>query len=148
MAWEAPDATMIAGGDAGLHFLVRNADGSPAALEPYMGMFGHAMVRRDDGSVFVHLHPIGTVSMASQMALMMRAPSDSLPGMLGRRMSAPGHMEHMMGGSMSGLHQDPGVVSFPYGFATPGPYHVWVQIKMNGQILTGAFTVTVRPATA
>ncbi len=145
MTWEAPDANLVEGRDAGLRFAVRNADGTAAAIEPYMGMLGHAIVRRDDGSVFVHLHPIGTVSMASQMALMMRAPSDSVPGMLGRRMSAPGHMEHMMGGSMSGLPHEPGVVMFPYGFAQAGAYHIWVQIKMNGQILTGAFAATVKP---
>jgi len=33
-----------------------------------MGMAGHAVVERSDGSVFVHLHPMGTVALASQQA--------------------------------------------------------------------------------
>ena len=51
-----------------LRFEVRNPDGRPAPLEPYMGMLSHAVIvrdnRRDDGQVFVHLHPMGTASMA------------------------------------------------------------------------------------
>ena len=40
---------------------VRERDGRPASLEPYLGMPGHAVVAREDGSVFIHLHPMGTV---------------------------------------------------------------------------------------
>ena len=40
-----------------LQFSVTEPDGSPSALEPYMGMLSHAAVLRDDGSVFVHMHP-------------------------------------------------------------------------------------------
>ena len=41
-------------------------NGGLTELEPYLGMQAHAVVTRDDGSVFIHLHPMGTVSMASQ----------------------------------------------------------------------------------
>ena len=37
-----------------------------------------------------------------------------------------------------------GVVSFPFEFPRRGRYHVWVQTKVNGEIVTGAFVVDVR----
>ena len=51
---------------------VREADGKPAVLEPYLGMAGHAVVARDDGAVFIHLHPMGTVSTAAQATFTLR----------------------------------------------------------------------------
>jgi hypothetical protein len=42
-----------------------------------------------------------------------------------------------------GLPGRPDVISFPYEFPKPGPYRVWVQVKINGQVLTGVFDLTV-----
>jgi len=33
-----------------------------------------------------------------------------------------------------------GVISFRYAFPKPGWYHMWVQVRQAGRILTGAFT--------
>ncbi len=52
--------------EATLRFEVRGPDGRPASLEPYMGMLSHAVISRDDGQVFVHLHPMGSINMAAQ----------------------------------------------------------------------------------
>jgi len=103
-------------------------------------MAGHAAVTRDDGSVFVHLHPGGTISMASQMALTMRQPGDSIAGKLGQRIQASSAMQ-----STSPLPRD-GTISFPYAFPQPGKYHMWVQVKHGGRILTGAFALEVAAA--
>ena len=46
--------------------------GEPARLEPYLGMISHAALRRDDGYVFTHLHPAGSISMASQQVFQLR----------------------------------------------------------------------------
>jgi hypothetical protein len=133
-------ADFIEGRNAALRFTVVDRSGKPLALEPYIGMAGHAVVSRDDGAVFVHLHPSGTISMASQMAFMMRQPGDSIAGRLGQRLKAS-----------ESLHQvtavpENGVISFPYAFPKPGKYHMWVQVKHDGRILTGAFAFEVQPA--
>lgn len=137
MTWSRGTAPIAAGREAALRFEVHNADGTPSTLEPYMGMAGHAVVARDDGSVFVHLHPSGTISMASQMTFAMRQPGDSVKGRLGQRLNA---IEHS---AMSGGAPVAGSVAFPYAFPKPGKYRIWVQVKKNGRILTGAFDVAV-----
>src|SRR5262249_35861169 len=107
-----------------LRFAVDGPDGAPAALEPYMGMLAHAAILREDGSVFVHLHPVGTVPMAAQEAFL-------------RRIGGAAAMDH-------GAHaQGEGGVSFPYAFPKPGPYRLFVQVKRAGRVLTGTFAVPV-----
>ncbi len=137
MTWAKGDAPIVADRPASLRFEIRNADGSPAILEPYMGMPGHAVVARNDGAVFVHLHPAGTISMASQMAFAMRQPGDSIRGRLGKRIS------EMELSGMSRATVDSNIITFPYAFPKAGDYRVWVQVKRGGQVMTGAFDATV-----
>ena len=137
MEWDHGSAPLKAGAPAALRFVVKNADGTPATLEPYMGMPGHAVVQRDDGSVFVHLHPMGTISMASQMAFEMRQPGDSVRGSLGKRLA--GAETQMMQHAPTTV----GVVSFPYAFPKPGKYRIWVQVRLSGRIATGSFSASV-----
>ncbi|MDE2877593.1 hypothetical protein [Candidatus Palauibacter soopunensis] len=104
-----------------LTFRLWDPDEKPAELEPYMGMLSHAALTRDDGAVFVHLHPAGTISMGSLSVL---APDGS----------------PMAGG---GTDAPAGVVEFPFAFPQPGEYTIWVQVKREGRVLTGAFQATV-----
>ena len=138
LRWEKSAADPVAGAEAGLRFSVKGPDGKPATIEPYMEMAGHAVVMREDGGVFVHLHPSGTISMASQMALEMRKPGDSVAGTLSKRLAAGGMAMHkppvMTGDS----------ISFPYAFPEPGNYIIWVQVKRAGKIMTGAYRVLVK----
>jgi hypothetical protein len=135
-------AHFVEGKDASLRFTVVGGDGKPLVLEPYIGMAGHAVVSRDDGAVFVHLHPSGTISMASQMAFTMRQPGDTIAGRLGQRIKAS-EASH----PVTSVPQN-GVISFPYAFPKPGKYHMWVQVKHGGRILTGAFAFLVQLAKA
>ncbi len=147
LVWERGAAPLVVGAEAPLRFRVLTTVGSPATIEPFLGMAGHAMLRSEDGAVFAHLHPIGTVAMASQMALTMRTPADSMLGTLGHRLTAmdaamPGMAQGMsMGGAPAEL---PGEFSIPYGFPRAGRYRMWVQIKRDGRIETGAFDCEVR----
>ncbi|HUR00140.1 MAG TPA: hypothetical protein VM166_11845 [Gemmatimonadaceae bacterium] len=129
-----------AGKNAELRFTVRDKSGQTLALEPYIGMAGHAVVTRDDGAVFVHLHPSGTISMASQLAFTMRTPADTVTGELGKRIQAA-ESAHAMPALPT-----PGTVTFPYAFPKPGKYHMWVQVKHAGRILTGPFAFEIAPA--
>lgn len=137
LKWETADAGRVAGAEARLTFSVKSPDGSAALLDPYMGMAGHAVVMRDDGGVFVHLHPSGTISMASQMALEMRKPGDSVAGTLSKRLAQSGMQSSPT--SFSGES-----ITFPYAFPQTGSYIIWVQVKRNGKIQTGAFRVSVK----
>jgi hypothetical protein len=131
-------AMPVAGGDAGLRFVIAAPDGQPAVLQPYMGMAGHAVVERDDGSVFIHLHPMGTISAASQMAFAVRTAADTNDGDVANRIAAST-------AAMTMPMPAGDTVSFPYSFPQPGQYHVWVQVKRNGMILTAPLLVNVQP---
>jgi hypothetical protein len=120
---------------------VADAAGRPAALEPYLGMSAHAVVMRTDGQVYVHLHPMGTVSAAAQEAFNARDRGDTL---------ADGRLVFGAHAGMAGASPDTALASpsFPYAFPTAGSYRLFVQVKRGGRVLTGAFAVTVGdPAT-
>ena len=129
MTWERDGQALRVGRDLSLRFVVTRPDGAPAALEAYMGMVGHAAVRRADGAVFVHLHPSGTISMAAQQVFLARATE---------RAAAP-HLHHAPTPATSS-------VSFPYAFSRPGDYRLWVQVKTAGRVLTGVFDARVLAA--
>ncbi len=141
MTWERGDAPIVVDRDAPLRFAIRAPDGQPAQLESYMGMAGHALIARDDGAVFVHLHPAGSISVAAQQTFALRQPGDTVRGALGRRLT---QLERAMGPERDVVPG--GAVSFPYAFPKPGRYRIWVQVKRNGRILTGAFEARVGPA--
>jgi hypothetical protein len=141
IAWDRGNAPLVAGAPAPLSFTVREPDGRPASLEPYLGMPGHAVVARDDGGVFIHLHPLGTVSPAAQATFTLRRQGDTATGAIGSRIAA---MDSAMGATM---HSAPGGrISFPYAFPQPGRYRIWVQVKRGGRVRTAAFDAEVRPA--
>jgi hypothetical protein len=129
--WERP-AALRAGDELELRF-----DMPGKALEPYMGMAGHAVIARDDGSVFVHLHPLGTIATAAQLVYELREPGDTIRGRLGRRIT------ELAPAQTHALHATTDAVTFPYAFPTPGRYRIWVHVKTGGRIHTGAFEALV-----
>jgi hypothetical protein len=114
---------LVANRETSLRFAVYAPSGEAVPLQPYMGMLGHAAVRRTDGEVFTHLHPVGTISMAAQQL----QASAALPT------PPPVAVESAR------------EVAFPYAFPRPGDYRLWVQVRINGRVLTGVFDVRVRP---
>jgi len=146
MTWRRRAGPIVVDQDARLTFAVAAPNGTPAILEPYMGMAGHLVLTRDDGAVFVHLHPAGTISLAAQEAFELRQPGDTVPGTLAKRLE---EREQQRNGPHSAHHAPMapgGSVSFPYSFPRAGSYRIWVQVKREGRVLTGVFDVSVQDA--
>lgn len=125
------NAAAVAGGrDKKLRFVAFGPDGTEVRLQNYMGMLGHAVVRRSDGSVFAHLHPSGTYSMAAAEVFHRREdPADQGEVRIGDAQNDGGKC-----------------LSFPYEFPKPGAYRIWVQVRIASQVLTGVFDLEIRPS--
>jgi len=129
MAWER-EQPLVENRETMLRFVVTGPNGGVASLESYMGMAGHAIIRHQDGSVFTHLHPRGSISMASQQRFLAREE--------GRVSSDPAwDFDDKFCG------RDPNALSFPYAFPRAGSYRIWVQMKVNGKVMTGVFDAEV-----
>ena len=86
-------------------------DGQPvAALDYWLGMRGHLLVRNPNGAVFGHIHAVGAMNEAFQPV------------------SAAGNQ-----------------VAFVYAFPTAETYAVWVQLMIDGEIITVPVQITVMP---
>ncbi|MEQ9443219.1 MAG: hypothetical protein RIG62_29550 [Cyclobacteriaceae bacterium] len=164
--WEhQPGEPVVAGKLYPMTFAIQDPQGQPAVLEPYMGMMGHLVVFKNDGSVYVHLHPVGNYSMASRTVLETRIAQDQklpqLPdpvqfadsvdyllaslqtmGDVEREAYLMAGMEHEAKNS-DATHTEHATVTFPYVFPEAGEYRIWVQMKRNGKVLNSAFDVTV-----
>ncbi len=131
---------LIENQETSLRFTVLTSGHQPASLQPYMGMLGHAVVRRADGEVFTHLHPLGTISMAAQELLAQRERTNSsvanLPSETNALSTAP-----PLTNSLAPVSHE---VTFPYAFPRPGDYRLWVQVRTGGRVLTGVFDVQVK----
>jgi hypothetical protein len=134
MTWERESQSLKAGVPLILRFRVTDRSGKPASdLEPYMGMAAHAAVMRADGSVFAHVHPTGSVPMAS-----FELAQASLPASLGEAAHSSMDMSQMASPKMNPE------ISIPYGFPKPGNYRLFVQVKRRGQIQTAFFDIDVK----
>lgn len=119
MVWDRP-TSLTASTAYSLHFRLLAPDGTPARdMQPYMGMPGHAAFIKDDRTVFAHTHPEGSAAMAAL---------EIANGTMGTMTMGP----------------TPSEVGFPYGFPTPGPYRIIIQMKHGDTIETGVFDATVQ----
>jgi len=149
-----------------LTFAFEDEKGEPSELEPYLGMMGHAVVFKEDGSVYIHLHPVGSYSMASQEVMESRFEGqtgrvdwdtlqtqkvfrDSIDQVIAELNRLPyAERDSLLGIGMDHSFEDPdhpdhSVVKFPYAFPEAGQYRIYVQMKRKGKILNGAFDVEV-----
>jgi hypothetical protein len=132
IVWQRPAAPLKAGVPFEFTFAVQDKDGRPARdMEPYMGMAGHAEFVRSDLSVFAHVHPAGSVSMAA-----LELAQDGLSNA-----ADPAKMPISM--PMAEAGPLPPEVRFPYGFPQAGDYRIFVQIKRGGRVETGMFDARV-----
>ena len=140
MIWERDPSPLRANVPMSFHFRIEDRSGKAAQdLEPYMGMAGHAAFVRSDCSVFAHVHPAGSVSMAAlqlaQASLPLVPPRANEPQLANQSDSHP-----EMGMTMNVSSPE---VSFPYGFPKAGLYRIFVQIKRSGRVQTGVFDAHV-----
>lgn len=167
VTWEHdPKDPLLATKLYSLKFSMLDENGNPALLQPYLGMAGHAVIMKDDGKVYIHVHPVGSYSMASQQTMLTRFENESGPFDFDKRPKSVAFMDsvnkiidHLDNLSeddrnkvlMAGMsheqfdpaHKDHSIVSFPYAFPEPGRYRIWVQMKRNGRVLNSAFDATV-----
>jgi hypothetical protein len=129
LTWHRPTGPILAGETLDLRFSAREPDGSRTQLEPYLGMSSHAVLRRIDGDVFVHLHTSGSISMGAQHQLATRAALDSAH-------PAVAPLADRVTGDWS----------IPYAFPQEGRYRLWLQVRRRGAVETAAFDVVVSAA--
>ena len=99
-----------------------------------MGMQGHAAFVRTDLSVFAHIHPAGSASMAALE--LANGVASGKEGLIEQPTMPAG-----MPMPVASLEPQ---VSFPYGFPKAGEYRIFVQIKRSGQVETGVFDAHVQ----
>ena len=162
MLWmDKPGRVLESGKLYTLKFAVADSLGKAAALEPYLGMGGHAVILRSDGTVYIHLHPVGTYSMAAEGSLTGRLTDtsrtfrypdatqfrDSIDRYVARLKTLPeAGKNRLLTTGMKGMGHKMAannMVEFPYAFPRAGHYRIWVQVKRNGQVLTGVFDTQV-----
>jgi hypothetical protein len=126
LVWERGAAPMTAGVERDLRFSVKAAADTDVAVEPYMGMAAHLVVASRDGSVFAHLHPSGSISMAAMQRFAGAGATDP-------------HAGHAMPLDSR--------VSVPYAFPKAGPYRLFVQVRRAGKVMTAAFDLAAASPT-
>jgi hypothetical protein len=159
VTWDRP-SVVFGEREMMFRFHVRDKGGAPVAIEPFMGMNGHAVISRNDNSVLAHLHPVGSISMASITALEAIERGDTLPslrpGVPRPRIDTATSMASMAGmpgmpgtpgmsAGMHAMHASPPTsdLEFPFSFSRAGTYAVWVQFRLHGVVQTAAFKFTV-----
>lgn len=131
-----PAGPVRAGSELTIAVSVRDSSGAPAMLEPYLGMPAHGVVTRVDGQVYVHLHPMGTVTTAAQDAFRARDRGDTTAT---GRLRLQDHSRHTVASRVDSISP----IEFPYAFPRAGDYRLFVQVRRAGRILTGAFAIAV-----
>jgi hypothetical protein len=125
LVWERGAMPFVAGMEQLLSFALRDASGTVLDVEPYLGMAAHVIVASSDLSVFAHLHPSGSISMAALQKF--TATGSGLDS----------HASHAMAPQSS-------AIQIPYAFPSAGTYRVWIQLRRSGLVHTAAFDVRVQ----
>src|SRR5262249_11525399 len=124
--WNRGPAPIAASVPMILQFDIEDRDGKPARdLTPYMGMAAHAVIVRNDLTVFAHVHPSGSVPMASLMMVSGDNASAPMPQMS----TMPAMTVNAAQRQNVSSH-----ISVPYGFPKPGLYRIYLQFRRAGQV--------------
>ncbi len=142
MEWLRGDNPFVAKRATSFHFRLTKPDGtSPTDMALYMGMLGHAAFVKTDGTVFAHIHPNGTVSMAALMLASGEGPMDPNMHMEEKSSAMPADVSAARANSAGA-----NTVSFPYAFPSAGRYRIFVQMKHGETVETGVFDAVAAAA--
>ena len=135
ITWKNKKHSYKSGDNIDLEFQVMN-DGTPAVLEPYISMGGHAALLKKDQTVFVHIHPIGTISMASQEMFQENYIQNIVDQ---DDICFFGFVNDSTENYFNNISPN-GEVSFPaINLENKGEYGLWVQVKSAGEVITQKF---------
>lgn len=116
-------------------------NGKPTPIQLYMGMGAHAALIKNDGSIFAHLHPTGTINMASKNIYKLGIKKEQMIDNKNIELDLinPKH-DHYSNQNYSVS----GEVGFPpLRLIKAGDYTVWVQVKTENKIITQKFNFTI-----
>jgi hypothetical protein len=135
ITWKDKKYSYKSGDNIDLEFQVMK-DGRPTVLEPYISMGGHAALLKKDQTVFVHIHPIGTISMASQEMFQ----ENYIQSIVDQEdICFFGFINDSTDNYFNDTSPN-GKVSFPaINLENAGEYGLWVQVKSAGEVITQKF---------
>jgi len=131
LKWINKKNTFYRSEDINLSFQTQTIDGNPSRIEPYIQMGGHGAILKNDHSIFIHIHPIGTISMASQELYNKNDEIES---------SGICYFGDTVDSITSYFEDQNSFVTFPpINLDKPGEYTMWIQAKSGGEIITQQF---------
>jgi len=135
ITWKNKKHSYKSGDNIDLEFQVMK-NGEPAVLEPYISMGGHAALLKKDQTVFIHIHPIGTISMASQEMFQ----ENYIQSIVDQEdICFFGFVNDSTDNYFNNTSPN-GKISFPaINLENAGEYGLWVQVKSAGEVITQKF---------
>ena len=129
-----------------LEFEIIDESGQPVQPDPYLGMRAHATVVGKQGTIYTHLHPVGSISMAAMQLFELR-DSGKIPSQIGQFepvCQLPSVDESLDQWLKMSASKRPGHVVFPYIPPESGSYRVWIQFKLGRKIYTAFMPMNLR----
>jgi len=130
----------IESGFIAFNFKLIDEQNTPLPLEPYIDMGGHGIIYKKDGTQFIHIHPTGNFSMASQEVLYeLKEGVEINP----QELFCTFGFRNEEGKLVKNINSDGQVTFPPFEFREPGEYRIWIQVKSNGIVKTAVFDLNI-----
>ena len=120
-----------------LNFQMLDRLNNPVMLEPYIQMGGHGAIIDSSGNTFIHIHPIGTISMASQ-ELYDQEYDLQKSGICYFGLPDTTIKDYSQATFKNSFLSFPPII-----IDDPGKYFLWIQGKSNNEIITEKFEFNI-----
>ena len=122
------------------NFHLVDENNHPLPLQAYIEMGGHGIIFKKDGTQFIHIHPTGNFSMASQEVLYeLKEGVEINP----QELFCTFGFRNEDGKLVQNLNEDGRVTFPPFEFRESGEYRIWIQVKTSGNVKTATFDLNV-----